>query len=162
MDYQNYTTEMDLYTDSDWANDVKTRKSTSGGVVMLGGHVLLSWSRVQSTIALSSGEAELNSSVKGISEIIGIINLSAELGFTWNVRHRVDATACKGIMIRTGAGKVKHLSTRQLWIQEAIRKYGIQIIKIPRDDNVADLLARKCNSRDLAEHLQKLNTGGPR
>ena len=97
-----------------------------------------------------------------MSEILWMIHLSVEIGFTWQNVHSVDACACKGIMIRTGAGKVKHLSTRQLWIQEANRTYGIQIIKIPRDDNVADLLARKCNSRDLAAHLQKLNTGGPR
>ena len=126
---------------SDWAGDKRTGKSTSGRCPMAGNHLIKSWSTNQQTVATSSGEAELNSSVKGISEIIGIINLSFELGFCWNVRHSVDASACKGIMIRSGAGKVKHLSTRQLWIQEAIKKYGMQILKIPRDDNVADLLA---------------------
>ena len=45
-------------TDSDLANDKMSRKSTSGGCVMLGNHVFKSWSIDQSVIALSSGEAE--------------------------------------------------------------------------------------------------------
>ena len=47
------------YSDSDWAGDRKTGKSTSGGVVMLGRHLVESWSRTQDAIKLSSAEAEL-------------------------------------------------------------------------------------------------------
>ena len=54
-----------LYTDSDWAGDKETRRSTSGGCLMLGQHVISHWSKSQSNIALSSGEAELNAAVKG-------------------------------------------------------------------------------------------------
>ena len=49
---------LDCYCDSDWAGCLRTRKSTSGGVLTWGGSVLKSWSTTQSTIALSSGEAE--------------------------------------------------------------------------------------------------------
>ena len=46
-----------IYADSDWAGDEETRKSTSGGFVLHGGHVLCNRSKIQATIALSSGEA---------------------------------------------------------------------------------------------------------
>ena len=39
------------YSDSDFAGCRKTAKSTSGGVLMLGGHYLKSWSSTQKTIA---------------------------------------------------------------------------------------------------------------
>mgnify|MGYP000446280345 FL=1 len=54
-----------VYTDSDWAGDVKTRKSTSGGVACRGSHTISWWCKLQSNIALSSCEAELNASLNG-------------------------------------------------------------------------------------------------
>ena len=52
-------TTIEVYSDTDFAGCKETRKSTSGGVIMIGGHTIRHWSRTQSTIALSSGEAEL-------------------------------------------------------------------------------------------------------
>ena len=46
------------WSDSDWAGCPETRKSTSGGVIMIGSHVIRTWSTTQSVIATSSGEAE--------------------------------------------------------------------------------------------------------
>ena len=50
--------ELTGYSDSDWAGCAASRKSTSGGVLMIGGHLIKTYSRQQRTIALSS--AELN------------------------------------------------------------------------------------------------------
>ena len=61
------------------ANDIAGRKSCSGRVLLLAGVPVTFWSKSQSNIALSSGEAELNSSVKAISETLGVINLWKEL-----------------------------------------------------------------------------------
>ena len=44
--------------DSDGAGCRRTRKSTSGGCIVLGGHALKSWSGTQATVAMSSAEAE--------------------------------------------------------------------------------------------------------
>ncbi len=50
------------YGDSDWANDKVTRKSVSSGV-LLGGCVVMDWSRTHNALARSSGEAEWHSQV---------------------------------------------------------------------------------------------------
>ena len=57
--WQEYDGKMQAFADSDLAGDRVTRKSTSGGLVMLGNHMIKSWSSSQPLIALSSGEAEL-------------------------------------------------------------------------------------------------------
>ena len=44
---------------TDAATRRETRRSNSGGTVMLGNHLIAAWSRVQPRIALSSGEAEV-------------------------------------------------------------------------------------------------------
>ena len=60
------------YSDSDWAGCRRTRRSTSGGVVLHGTHLLLHWSRTQAGVALSSAEAELNATLKIGCEMLGI------------------------------------------------------------------------------------------
>ncbi len=58
--------QLDVYVDSDYAGCPRTRKSTSGGVAMLGAHLIKSWSSTQKSLSLSSGEAELYAIVKGL------------------------------------------------------------------------------------------------
>ena len=46
------------FCDSNWAGCHDTRKSTSGACVMHGSHLVKAYSRTQSNISLSSGEAD--------------------------------------------------------------------------------------------------------
>ena len=54
---------LEVYTDSDWASDQTSRKSTSGAVIMAKGMRLHAHSRGQAPVALSSCEAEGDGSV---------------------------------------------------------------------------------------------------
>jgi len=106
---------------------------------------------------LSSGEAELNAAVKGVSEIIGVQEICKEFGYRLGVSIGTDASVCKSILLRHGAGKIKHLTTKQLWVQGAIESYGYQVCKIPRNVNSSDLLTHGCTQVDFAAHLTRLN-----
>ena len=44
-DWQGRETLVDGYTDSDWAGCVRTAKSTSGGILMIGTHMIKAWSK---------------------------------------------------------------------------------------------------------------------
>ncbi|MDP6496001.1 MAG: hypothetical protein QGI09_11450, partial [Dehalococcoidia bacterium] len=80
MDFQE-ARPIDVFVDSDYAGCPRTRKSTSGGCVMVGGHLVKSWSSTQkNTISLSSGEAELYAVVKGVGQGIGLVQYMADLG----------------------------------------------------------------------------------
>ena len=61
-----------VWVDTDYAGCKKTRKSTSGGVAMLGTHLIKGWSVTQAVIALSSGEAEYYGIVKSSSVGLGV------------------------------------------------------------------------------------------
>ena len=149
--------QLEVWTDSDWAGDVATRKSCSGGSLQLGGTTVQHWSKVQSNVALSSGEAELNSAVKGVSEAIGLKGLVKEvLNIDLSVRLNVDASACRGILLRQGSGKVKHLTTKQLWVQGAIQSFGLEVRKVGREFNSADILTHPSSSDALAAGLQAM------
>ena len=54
FDYQN-ADHIDAYADTDWAGCPRSRRSTSGGCIMLGTHLLKCWSSTQAGVAMSSG-----------------------------------------------------------------------------------------------------------
>ena len=98
------------------------------------GHLTAAWGRVQPRIALSSGEAELYAGMRGISETLGFVHLMREFNtpdWGWIV-HRVDANACRAIMLRRGCGGLKHITVKSLWVQEAVREYSIEDKVQPR------------------------------
>ena len=69
-----------MTVDADHAGCVKTRKSTSGGVMRWGRHTLKTWSSTQAVVATSSGEAEYYAIVKGASQSLGVRSILRELG----------------------------------------------------------------------------------
>ena len=132
--------EVCAFTDSDWASCTKTRKSTSGGCVMRGGHLVAHWSRTQQNVALSSAEAELNGICKAAQEGLAARHLAEELNLPVDLIIKTDSSAARGIIQRQGAGKVKHLMVKQLWVQEQENLQKLKVSKVPRHLNCADML----------------------
>ena len=125
---------------------------------MFRGAVVMHWSKTQANVALSSAEAELNASVKGLSELIGIHNLISEtLGVQTNLALCTDASACKGMLLRHGTGKVKHLSVKQLWSQEVVGCYNVQVHRVAREANPADMLTHSVTFPIAEKQLAAVN-----
>ena len=144
-EYREWTIQPDnfkVFGDSDWAGCVRTRKSTSGGVVTLGDVAIKSWSSTQSTPALSSGEAEYYSLVKSAAEALGVQALALDLGWSFGLDLFVDATAAQGIAARTGLGRVRHMETRVLWVQQALREGKFRIRRVDGKKNPSDILTK--------------------
>ena len=129
-----------VYTDSDWAGDTRTRKSTSGGCIMRGGHLVSHWSRTQQNIALSSAEAEFNGICKASAGGLGATYMAQELGEDLCLEVLTDSSAARGVIQRVGSGWIKHLQVKQLWVQERGSNRELSIVKLPREKNVAELL----------------------
>ena len=144
---------IDVYTDTDWAGCPRTRKSTSGGCVLLGSHTTKTWSSTQASIALSSGEAEFNGVVRGSGVGLGYRSLLKDLGHTVPLRVWTDSSCALGICARQGLGKVRHLDTHTLWIQQAVRSGQVDLRKVDGDVNPADVFTKHSLSR---ERLMKL------
>ena len=124
----------------------------------MGSHLVKHWSRAQHTIALSSGEAELYAATKGGSEGLGIVNLLMDMGETRKqLELNIDASATKGAITRKGAGRMKHVETQYLWIQQATADGRIRCRKIPRETNVADMMTHHWNRKDGEKHLQGMS-----
>ena len=145
---------LEVFSDSDWGGEKDKRRSTSGGVILYGGHLIGHWSKLQNSPAPSSGEAELNASSKAISEALSIRHFLEQMGISVRIKLYLDASAAKGTLLRRGAGKIKHLEIRQLWCQHAIERYDIEVLKIVRKLNLADSLTHVIGKRELSLFLE--------
>jgi hypothetical protein len=110
FEYQKPVDHLTIIVDTDYAGCRRTRRSTNGGLAMLGNHIVKSWATTQTVIALSSGEAEYYGVTKGACEGLGMIGLIEDmLNFRYKIELSTDSSAAKGISTRKGVGKVKHL-----------------------------------------------------
>ena len=119
---------------------------------MYGSHLVKHWATTQKTTALSSGEAELYGVVKGASEALGMQSIAHDLGIEASIRIKTDSSAAVGICNRTGIGKVRHLATGQLWVQEKLRTGAFRLFKHPGADNPGDICTKHVPNDVLTKH----------
>ena len=133
---------IEVWVDSDWAKGCD-RKSTSGGVMTVGGVAVKHWSRTQRTRALSVGEAEYAAMVSGCAEGLGLQALMKDLGWEAKVVVKTDSTTAKAVASRRGLGKLRHVEVRLLWVQDAVKKGRLTLKKVDGEKNVADHLTKE-------------------
>ena len=116
---------------------------------MVGYHCVAHWCRRQAVIALSSGEAEYYSLVTLMSELIGLRSLGEDFNLKYDLGVNIDATAAIGMSGRRWLGKVKHVDTVFLWIQEAIDRHKVAVKKRGTYEMLADLLTKHLTKEKL-------------
>ena len=109
-------------------------------------------------MALSSAEAELIAIVRGASEGLGIKGLAADFNVVTGVSVHADATAALGICKRTGVGRIRHLDTRLLWIQDKARAGEVQLHKAIGAENPSDLLTKLLDAETAGRHAARLGS----
>jgi hypothetical protein len=146
---------LDTFVDSDWAGCTGTRKSTSAGFMVLGKHLVKSWSTTQSTIALSSGEAEFYALVEGASRALGVEALMDDMGMVGKVRLWSDSSAGRSISLRKGAGKMRHLQVKYLWLQDATFEKRVTIEKVKGTEDPADVATKFLTAAEMQDVVKK-------
>ena len=122
---------------------------------MLGNHMWKSWSTTQTVVALSTGEAEYYGVAKGGCEGIGIAGILEDLmGVRMVIVMDTDSSAARGTARRKGVGKIKHLETRTLWVQDQVARGRIILNKIDGESNPADLLTKYLSGPKIKQLTQ--------
>ena len=97
--------------------------------MLLGRCTIHTYSKGQAVIALSSGEAEYYGLVSGVSQTLGVVYMGADWGISLKGHIWMDATAGIAIGSRRGLGKVKHIDTVFLWVQEVVGQGRVSLGK---------------------------------
>ena len=95
---------------------------------MFGKHCINDYSQTQEAVALSSGATEFYGIVKAATMGLGMKGLMADLGLEVGVQVNTDSSAARSIASRKGAGRVRHVEVRELWVQEKVRRGELSIV----------------------------------
>ena len=120
---------------------------------MLGRHLVKSWSSTQTPISLSSGEVGFYAVVNVAGVGLGLQSLLQDLHLEVSVRVWTDSTASIGICRRQDLGKLRHIDTQCLWIQQRIRDKTIELRKVRGEVGPADLFTKHLTGADRVESL---------
>lgn len=143
------------YTDADVGGCSVTRRSTSGGAITLGSHVLHTWPTTQKLVALSSGESEYYAMLRCATECIGLNTLIMDVSrLVPKVLIWTDASAARGLALRAGHSRMKHMESRLLWPQERVSARHLQVLKLRREVNCADLFTKALDAQSIQKHLR--------
>jgi hypothetical protein len=131
-----------FYVDSDWAGDLATRKSTTGYIIQFMNGPLVTVSKRQKTVSLSSTEAEYVSFTEVIRDIKWVKKIAEymKIPFPSPALIRNDNLTAQGIA--KGDAKLqrtKHIDTKYHFIREAIELGIVDMIHVPREVNISDM-----------------------
>ena len=144
------------FSDSNWAGCHDTRKSTSGAAILHGSHLIKAYGRTQSNVALSSGEAEFYALVSAASESLGLVAMTEDFGDKAGAQLYADASAAIGIANREGLGRIRHLDTQSLWLQQALRQRRLGVGKVLGTENPSDLMTKHTDAKVLEGHVKSM------
>ena len=144
-------------TDADLGGCSSTGRSTNGGLVLLNGCVIHAWSKQQSTVALSSAEAEFVSMSRGVVEIMFVRNFLEEAGLAVSTPMiETDSRPAIDMCRKRMVGRVKHLDRSLYFVRELVESKSISLRHIPGHSNIADLLTKHVDQQTLLRHRAKI------
>jgi hypothetical protein len=132
------------YVDSDYAGDLDKRRSLTGFVFTLSG-CAISWkATLQSTVALSTTEAEYMAAAEAVKEAIWLRGLVSDLGLQQDdtVVFCDSQSAIHLTKNQMYHERTKHIDVRYHFLREVVTQGDITVKKIATAENPADMLTK--------------------
>ena len=133
-------------TDSDWA----VKHSTSGMVFMLNQATICWGSKKQTSVALSSCEAEIMAASEAAKESIHLSGLARELGLLDDGPIDLHMDNRSGIDVAYNPehhGRMKHVERRHFFIRECVENHRLRVPFVRTVDNIADFFTKPLAAR---------------
>lgn len=142
-DHENYIPRG--YYDSDFAADIDTRKSVSGGVYLQAGGPTCWGAKFQDTVATSTTEAEYIALARAGEHIQWMHSALTEIGLGVPPPASLKGDNTGSIAIaenKRNHNRVKHIDVKYHYIRHATEEGKITIDYVPSTDNPADLFTK--------------------
>lgn len=148
MDFQlfyakNNGAELVGFADSDWAGDEQDRKSTTGFLFKAFGSIICWNTKKQSTVAVSSTEAEYVALAEAAREGIWLSNLLSI--FDVKIPYIIvfeDNQSCIKLTKRMEHKRLKHVDIKFNFIKDLVEQKRLIIEYISTNDQIADVLTK--------------------
>lgn len=132
------------YSDADWAENRRDRKSNSGYVFKINGGTV-SWAcRKQTCVSLSTAEAEFIALSESVQEALWLKQLLRELnGNPEKLVIFEDNQSClKIVETEKFSSRTKHIATKIHFVRDQIKKGNITCVYCPSETMAADILTK--------------------
>lgn len=149
------------YSDADHANDLATRRSTTGYCIMFCGGPIAWRCQKQSIVTLSTTEAEYVSGCDLVKDLLPIRELLLEL-------HQIkpeptlvlidNQSTVKIANNEKGQQRTKHIDIREKWLTEQSDKNKIQVQHCSSDKQLADIFTKPLCKNKFADNRSMLMT----
>ncbi|KAH9058723.1 hypothetical protein Ae201684P_006064 [Aphanomyces euteiches] len=157
----NGSNEMHIYTDADWAGDKPNRRSTTGCTVEVYGAQAHWFSKEQSTVALSTMEAEYIAACVGTQEALWLQQLMVELGLEEQgsvVSLWCDnQSALKNMANDVSTARAKHMDIKYHFVRDAVKQGKIVVGYCATDEMPADGLTKALSVDGFTEARKMLH-----
>ena len=149
---------VNVYCDADYADCPDTRRSITGYVVMLNGGAVSWSSKKQTSIALSTLEAEAMAGRSAFCEIMGLkLDLDVidrTLARSQWIVHE-DNQSLMAVINKPLGGRYearKHIAVRVLWMREVVASGILRVVYVKSEDQVADTLTKGLSEESFVRH----------
>jgi len=133
------------FTDADFAGCLDTRKSTSGWVFLLGGAAIYWSSKRQSSVALSTCEAEYMAAAQAAMEAVWHRNFMEELGMGLRTPTWIGCDAQAALQLLKNPvyhDRTKHIAVKVHFVRQLMEAGQVDFQYIPTEKQVADALTK--------------------
>jgi hypothetical protein len=149
------------FADADWANSKEDRKSISGWVSKLNGDPVAWASKKQSTVALSTCEAELYAESEAIKELLWLRGLLKEFGLQVQVGSVIHGDNQSTITVSKNGvkgGRTKHIDVRYHFITDVLERGDVQLKWVPTTEQQADIFTKALAAPVFEQFRKQLMT----
>jgi hypothetical protein len=147
------------YSDSDWAGDVTTRKSTSGYVFKMAGGAISWSSRKQGSVATSTAEAEYVAAAMAAREALWLRQLLHEMHQSQKAAMPIYIDNQAAIVHLTNpmtTPKSKHIDIAFHFVRDHIYKGHLVFIFISTKHQVADVFTKALSKDSFRKCIKAL------
>ena len=134
------------YSDADWANDMDDRRSTTSNVFTMSGGAISWLSQKQTTIALSTAEAEYVALGSATQEAIWLYQLLNDLKIdTKGSIEIMEDNQSTIAMAKSSVGhkRTKHIDIKHHFIRETVQTRKITLSYCPTANMLADIFTKR-------------------
>lgn len=164
INYSHSNEPLMAYSDADWASDTCNRKSTTGYVLTLAGSPVIWRSAKQTSVALSSMEAEYVALAECAREVTWVQQFLISLGSQDNTKPVIVQSDRQAAIAHAknyvDRSRTRHIAIRHHFIRDAVMDKTINLQYVNTSKNVADLLTKPLGLKRCNVHWSRL-MGGP-
>ena len=151
---------VNCFVDSDYAEDISDRKSTSGFIVKLGNAPCIWGSKKQIAVTLSTCEAEYHAMTIAVKEVIWLQGVMTESGFKVGYRPLLRSDNQSAIAWATGEKspmtRAKHVDVRVHFIRDQVTKGNVDVEYVETSQNDADMLTKPLGPIQLGDAIARI------